>query len=58
MGSTIFEMEKYFPKLYTVEIKTEFYNNLVNNYNGNKIDFHLGSSDEVFEKLLPKIYYR
>ena len=55
MGGTIFEMEKYFPKLYTIEIKKEFYNNLIRKYKGNKINFYLGSSDEIFKKILPEI---
>ena len=34
MGCTIFEMERYFEQLYTVEIKDDFFWNLINNYKG------------------------
>ena len=54
-GKTIFEMEKYFNKLYTIEIKKEFYESTKNKYKGNKIDFILGDSSEIFKNLLPKI---
>jgi hypothetical protein len=44
IGETIFAMEPHFDKLYTVEIKREFYENVKQKYNGNKINFVLGDS--------------
>jgi hypothetical protein len=55
MGSTIFALEPYFDKLYTIEFSEQYYNNTKNNYNGNKINFLLGDSSIIFEKLLPTI---
>lgn len=55
MGETIFEMEKYFDKLYTIEIKEEYYNNLIEKYKGNKINFKLGSSEKVLKEILSNI---
>lgn len=54
-GDTIFKMEKYFNKLYTVEIKEEFYKKVKRKYRGNKINFYLGDSSNVLKKLLPEI---
>jgi hypothetical protein len=54
-GNTIFRMEPYFKTLYTVEIKEEFYRSAQARYPGNKINFLLGDSSVVFEKLLPTI---
>ncbi len=44
-GDTIFEMEKYFNQLHTIEINEKFYNNVKNKYYGNKINFYLGASE-------------
>ena len=55
MGDTIFEMEKFFCNLYTVEIKKEFYDKVKNKYFGDKINFYLGDSSIVLGKILPII---
>jgi hypothetical protein len=55
MGDTIFQMEPLFNQLYTVEIKPEFRDNVKSRYSGNKIEFLLGDSSEVFKTLLPTI---
>jgi hypothetical protein len=54
-GDTIFCLEPYFPKLYTIEIKKEFYENVKNKYKGDKINFYLGDSSIVLNKILPSI---
>lgn len=55
MGTTIMSLEPYFTNLYTIEIKEEFYKNVKNAYNGEKINFYLGDSTNVLEELLPNI---
>lgn len=54
-GGTIFEMEKYFDKLYTIEFSEKYHNNTKQKYNGNKINFILGDSSIVFNSLLPTL---
>ena len=54
-GDTIFSLEPYFDKLYTVEFSEKYYNNTKNKYRGSKINFTLGDSSIVFENLLPNI---
>jgi len=54
-GDTIFALEPYFDKLYTIEYSEKYYNNTKEKYEGNKINFILGDSGIVFEKLLPTI---
>ena len=54
-GGTIFSVEPYFNKLYTIEFSEKYYINTKNKYNGNKISFILGDSSVVFETLLPNI---
>jgi hypothetical protein len=54
-GDTIFSVEPYFDKLYTVEFSEKYYNITKNRYSGNKINFILGDSSIVFESLLPNI---
>ena len=58
MGDTIFHMEPYFEKLYTIEIKKEFYENAKQRYtwkSGNKIDFILGDSASKLKDILSNI---
>jgi hypothetical protein len=54
-GGTIFALEPYFNKLYTIEFNEKYYINTKNKYQGNKINFILGDSAVVLEKLLPNI---
>jgi len=54
-GATIFSVEPFFNKLYTIEFSKKFYENTRRMYNGTKINFILGDSSIVFENLLPKI---
>jgi hypothetical protein len=54
-GETIFEIEPYFNKVYTVEYSETLYNKTKSKYTGNKINFLLGDSSSVFETLLPTI---
>ena len=54
-GETIFQMEKYFQSLHTIEIKKSFYDNLIKKYNGNKISFYLGDSSIVLKDVMKKI---
>ena len=54
-GHTILFLEPHFPNLYTIEIKKEFYENVKNNYKGDKINFYLGDSGDVLTEILPKI---
>ena len=51
LGETIFTMEKYFDQLYTIEINEKFYNNVKNKYNGNKINFYLGASEDKLTEI-------
>ncbi len=44
LGETILEIEPYFSKLYTIEIKKDFYELVKNKYKGSKINFYLGDS--------------
>lgn len=55
LGETIFSVEQYFNKLYTIEFSEKYYNDTKMQYNGNKIQFLLGDSSIVFETLLPNI---
>jgi hypothetical protein len=54
-GHTIFPLEPYFDKLYTIEFSEKYYNNTKNKYSGNKINFILGDSSIALISLLPNI---
>ncbi len=54
-GGTIFALERYFDKLHTIELSEKYHCNTKKNYFGDKINFVLGDSGKVFEKLLPVI---
>ena len=55
LGFTIFSLEPYFNKLYTIEFSEKYYNTTKSKYNGDKINFILGDSSIEFVNLLPKI---
>jgi hypothetical protein len=55
LGETIYSVEPLFKKLYTIEVKEEFYQNHVDRYKGDKIKFYLGDSGEVLGKVIPEI---
>lgn len=55
VGDTIFEMEKYFENLYTVELSEYYYNIAKSKKEDTKINFLLGDSSKVFLNLLPEI---
>jgi hypothetical protein len=55
LGDTIFSLEPYFKKLYTIEIKEEFYKRAKDKYTGEKINFFLGDSSDVLPLLLNNV---
>ena len=54
-GGTIFALEPYFNKLYTIEVSSKYYNETKSRYKGNKINFVLGDSALIFKDLLTTI---
>jgi hypothetical protein len=54
-GETIYGIEKLFDRLYTIEIKDEFYNLHKKTYRGEKINFILGDSSKELAKLFGEI---
>jgi len=55
VGTTIFSVEPFFKKLHTIEISDKYHSYTKNRYRGDKINFILGDSVEVFKNLLPTI---
>jgi len=55
LGTTIFCVEPFFQKLHTIEISDKYYFYTKGRYRGNKINFILGDSSDVFKELLPTI---
>jgi hypothetical protein len=54
-GETTFALEPYFNEIHTIEVSETLYNKAKTLYNGNKINFILGDSAQVFPSLLPKM---
>lgn len=54
-GETIFNMEPIFSELYTIDISEKYHNFTKSLYKGNKINFILGDSSDIFLDLLPSI---
>lgn len=52
LGETIFQMEKFFKILHTIEIKEEFHRIIKSRYTGDKITFHLGDSSNILNELV------
>ena len=51
-GETIFGMEPYFERLYTIEIDEKLHYSTKSKYNGNKINFILGDGYKVISELV------
>ena len=54
-GETIFQMEPYFSKLYTIEVNELLYKNVLKKYKGNKINFYLGDSQNILDEIVRNI---
>lgn len=55
MGGTIIPLEIHFNELHTIEIKEEIFVKVKDKNNKSKINFHLGDSSKILNKLCPKI---
>lgn len=55
LGHTVLKMLPYFESIYTIEVKKEFYDDLIDRYEPTGINFILGDSSKVFQTLLPTI---
>ena len=55
LGDTTFCVEPYFDNIYTIEIKKDFFENVKNKYQGNKIHFYHGDSSQVLKEILPSL---
>lgn len=51
LGKTTLAIEPLFQEIYTIEIKEELYHQAKNNYLGDKINFLLGDSSHLLEKV-------
>jgi hypothetical protein len=54
-GVTTFSMEPYFKHLITIELSEKYHNFAKSKYSGSKINFILGDSADVFEKILDSV---
>lgn len=57
-GDTVLNMEPHFDELHTIEIGQDLWKRARERYSGRKIEFHLGDSQSVLPKLLPRIRKR
>ena len=55
LGGTIFNVETFFDKLFTIELKEEFYERCKLMYTGNKIKFLLGDSSKILPEIMNEI---
>jgi hypothetical protein len=55
-GGTTFSVEPHFNTIYTIELSQKYYTNTKSKYNGEKINFLLGDSSDIFKTILPTIH--
>ena len=54
-GDTTFAVEPHFNTIYTIELSQKHYTNTKSKYRGDKINFLLGDSSDIFKTILPTI---